>query len=145
MKLLRDLWNEKSSGLLAMLVTFCLAVLIANVTVSVGMDYGVAAGIVGAFLLTAAGCQIGQAVQGKPPESLQGVDKESIGIITNGSGKPDLGRILKLIAIVVAVELLILALAVRGVKEGWMGIVLLIAPFLTYAPVSDVTQKAGGI
>jgi hypothetical protein len=152
----RDRVGDNSSGILMMIIVFVAAVIIANVGVIIGADIGQLSILVGAFLVGAAGGQIGQALQGKPSETplvdallpMEGKPKimipPQLGVLQNTNGRTDQGRMLKLLAIVVALELAILILFVRG-GESLVTVAEFCGVFIGYATASEITQKMAKI
>jgi hypothetical protein len=154
MKFLKDALGDKSSGILMMVVMFVAAVAIANIGVCMGADLGQLALLVAAFLVPVAGGQIGQALQGLPnsqPPAAEGSapgasqsDQGSLGFVQNPLGNMDIGRILKLTAVLIAMELAIRVMAIRK-DAGLVGMAQICGAFLAYATASEISQKAGGV
>lgn len=142
MKILRDAWNDKSSGILMMLVLFIAAVAIGNVGVVLGADMSKLALLVVAFLVPVAAGQYGQALQGKPPEP--STKSESLGLLYNVTGQVDVGRALKLIAVLVALEVAVLVMILRKDMD-LVDVAKLSGVYLAYAAASEITQKAARI
>jgi len=150
MKLLNDKWNDRSSGILMMIIMFVAAAIVGNLGVILGMDIGQLALATAAFLVPVAGGQIGQALQGKPPRPAQPSPSSTdepvppAGVLDDETGKLDLGRILKIAAIIVALELAILVMVLRK-DAGMIGVAELASAFIGYATASEITQKVGRI
>jgi len=138
MNIINDKVGDKSSGILMMIVMFAAAVVVANVGLFVAKDLVALAALVGVFLVPVAGGQIGQAIQGKAlPDELG-----KCGLLQDPAGKLDLGRILKLAAVVIALELALLVIIIRGDLGGAVPLAM---AFVGYAFASEIAQKAAGV
>lgn len=142
MNLLVDANSDKSSGVLMMLILFVAAVVVGHVGVIIGTDIGQVALLVATFLVPVAGGQIGQALQNKGLGEM--VTEKELGVFQNAQGKVDVGRVLKILAVIIALELAVLTMALRA-ETGVIGIVQLCGAYLAYATASEITQKAAGI
>jgi hypothetical protein len=142
MNLLVDANSDKSSGILMMIILFVAAVVVGHVGVIIGTDMGQVALLVGTFLVPVAGGQIGQALQNKGLGEM--VTEKSLGVFQNSQGAVDVGRILKIVAVIVALELAVLTMILRA-ETGIMGVVQLCGAYLAYATASEITQKVAGI
>jgi hypothetical protein len=145
MNLLKDAFGDKSSGILMMVVMFIAAVAIANVGVCFGMELGQLSLLVSIFLVPVVGGQIGQAIQGLPCVPSSPNDKpQSLGVFHNPLGTIDVGRVLKLAAVLVAMELAILLIILRK-DASLTGIAEICGVFLAYSTASEIAQKAGHV
>ena len=154
MKFLKDVLGDKSSGILMMVMMFIVAVVVANIGICMNADLGQISLLVAIFLVPVAGGQIGQALQGLPATqtptdggSLPLTNKnatEALGFVQNPLGNIDLGRVLKLVAVLIAMELAILVMVVRK-ETGLIGITEICGTFLAYATASEISQKVGGV
>jgi len=153
-KFLKDVFGDKSSGILMMIVMFIAAVVVANIGVCMGADLSQLALLAAVFLVPVAGGQIGQALQGLPttqtPENgdstpiTSQTESTPLGFVQNPLGNMDFGRVLKLISVLIAMELAILVIAIRK-DTGLVDMVKICGAFLAYATASEISQKAGGV
>jgi hypothetical protein len=141
-ELFKDGWNDRSSGIVMMIVMFVAAVVVANIGILMGANLPQLLLIVAAFLVPVAGGQVGQAIQGPAPNEKP--LPESAGVVQDEHGRLEIGRVLKLAAVVVALEIALVVLLARP-ETGLAGVAEMCSAFIGYATVSEVTQKIGRV